>query len=360
MRPSRWALWGMLGVLLLLCACAEEPARVVLRGATMGTTWSVIYAPPPESAKQTKQTKQIELTGQYSGKRELQLLIESELSAINDALSTYIPESEISRLNAAQATVSQRLSARFAEVLDAALSLGALTGGAYDVTVGPLVELWGFGATTSDRQLPTGEEIALALENVGASRLSWNPDTALLIRPDGMRIDLSSIAKGYAVDRLTSVLQSHGVENALVEIGGELRAMGERPEGGLWRLAIESPDPEEGRFIEALNLTDTAVATSGDYRNYFELDGRRYSHLVDARTGYPVEHELVSVTVVDKQCMRADALATALIILGLDEALALAQEMGLAAMFVSRAAAGLDVHYTARFEVYIRQSNPES
>jgi thiamine biosynthesis lipoprotein len=308
---------------------------VVLRGGTMGTTWSIIYADP----------------GDVSGEA-MQSLVESELLAINAALSTYIPDSEISRLNNAEGAEAVPLSPRFAAVLDAALQVGALSGGAYDVTIGPLIELWGFGARDSGDVFPSDAAIRTAQASVGAAQLRWDPATGVLERPAGMRVDLSSIAKGYAVDRLSDLLFGQGVSNSLVEIGGELRARGSRPEGGPWRLAVESPDPARSRFVEALSISNASVATSGDYRNFFEHEGQRYSHLVDPRTGYPVAHELVSVTVIDEQCMFADAMATALIVLGFDAAWELAQTRGIAAHFVSRVGDGLEVHYTPAFEQY--------
>ncbi len=320
---------------MTLAACDRGPERVVLRGATMGTTWSVIYRAVPAVEPE-----------------RLQAQIEAELQDINAALSTYIPDSEISRLNAAPGDYEGQLGEHFAVVLDAALETGRITGGAYDVTVGPLVELWGFGADEFSGAVPPPEAIAEARGAVGAGRLTWDTASRTLRRPAGMRVDLSSIAKGYAVDRLTELLAGYGVGDSLVEIGGELRASGERPEGGAWRLAVESPDPAERRFVEALSLNNAAVATSGDYRNYFEVDGRRYSHLVDPRTGYPVSHELVSVTVIDASCMTADALATALIVMGLDDGLALARSRGIAAHFVTRGSDGLAVHYTDEFDVY--------
>ena len=294
----------------------------------MGTTWSIVYRD----------------TGAI-GSEALSELVEAELEAINDALSTYRPGAEISRLNDTDGLVEVVLSERFATVLDAALAIGRRTGGAYDVTVGPLVDLWGFGAREFTGAVPAAPAIAEARAAVGQDRLGWNAASRVLGRPAGMRIDLSSIAKGYAVDRVSDLVAAHGVVDSLVEIGGELRARGERPEGGPWRLAVESPAPELARFVEALSLSgDVSVATSGDYRNYFEVDGRRYSHLVDPRTGYPVDHELVSVTVVASTCMRADGLATALIGLGLEDGLALARAEGIAAHFVSRDGADLAVH----------------
>ncbi|WP_439108016.1 FAD:protein FMN transferase [Congregibacter sp.] len=334
----RIAITALLAV-FLLSSCADRPSRVVLKGGTMGTTWSVIYSEPEQD-------------GPGVSAEELQTLIETELLAINQTLSTYIPESEISLLNSSPDESSVLLSSRFSTVLDAALSVGGLTDGAYDVTVRPLVELWGFGARTREPVPPTEAQIQAAMVFVGAHRLSWNAEASTLSRPAGVEVDLSSIAKGYAVDQLSDMLAARGVVDSLVEIGGELRARGQRPEGGLWRLAVESPDPSQSRFIEALAVSDAAVATSGDYRNYFEYEGRRYSHLVDPRSGYPVAHELVSVTVVHRECMTADALATALLVLGLDAALQLAKSQGIAAHFVARGEEALEVHYTPAFEAY--------
>lgn len=329
-----------LALLCLLASCGDRSERVVLRGATMGTTWSLVYRD----------------TGQV-GREALRELIETELVAINAVLSTYLPASEISLLNGTEGLVEVVLSEHFATVLDAALAIGQRTGGAYDVTVGPLVDLWGFGAGEYRGEVPAAASIDAARAAVGQDRLSWDVASRRLVRPAGMRIDLSSIAKGYAVDRLSDLVAERGIDDALVEIGGELRARGERPEGGPWRLAVESPAPELARFVEALSLSDdVAVATSGDYRNYFEVDGRRYSHLVDPRTGYPVDHELVSVTVVAASCMEADGLATALIVLGLEEGLALARADGIAAHFVTRDGDDLAVHYTQQFDAHRQAS----
>lgn len=329
------------GVALLAClfGCTDGPTREVLRGSTMGTTWSVIYA-ANDNADRELLNKQMT----------------RELESINQSLSTYIRESEISRLNAMPDQTPVELSDHFSLVLSEALDISEVTAGAYDVTVGPLVDLWGFGPGEFTDAVPSSAAIRGALARVGSGKLRWQPDSKQLSRPPGVRVDMSSIAKGYAVDRLTEILREQGIDSALVEIGGELRAIGGRPEGGAWRLAVESPEPSEGRFIEALNVENMAVATSGDYRNYFEVDGVRYSHLVDPRTGYPVTHELVSVTVVDANCMRADALATALIVLGLDDAMALAERLDLAAYFVSRSAEQLEVHYTSSFGVYLHRA----
>lgn len=339
LRPNSLVVSRTLLVCLLLAlgACTERSPREVLSGATMGTTWSVVY-------------------GRVDGveREALQVLIEAELEDINAGLSTYLSDSEITRLNELPGVATVQVSEQFATVLDAALAIGERTAGAYDVTVGPLVELWGFGSQDFSDRVPDADAVAEAAAQVGASRLSWDRTTRTLTRPAAMRIDLSSVAKGYAVDRVSDALAAMGISNSLVEIGGELRARGERPEGGLWQLAVESPEPGMGRFIAAIKVADGAVATSGDYRNYFEIDGVRYSHLVDPRTGYPVTHELVSVTVVSDNCMEADALATAFIVMGLEEARSLAEQQGIAAYFVWRDSDGLEVHYTPEFASYRR------
>jgi thiamine biosynthesis lipoprotein len=309
----------------------------------MGTTWSVVYADP----------------GMVDAGR-LQALIEADLEAVNASMSTYIPDSEISRFNGLSATgqgqVETQLSADMATVLETALAVGAQTEGAYDVTVGPLVELWGFGSGPERGALPDESAIAAARDRVGAAALVLDRATRRLTAPAGMQLDLSSVAKGYAVDRLVTLLQEAGVVHMLVEIGGELRAVGERPGGGPWRLAVESPRPTGERFIEALVVRDAAVATSGDYRNYFEIDGRRYSHLVDPRTGFPVDHDLVSVTVIHPQCMVADAWATALTVLGREEALRVAALQGLAVLLVARNGDELALDYTPQFTAYLQRA----
>lgn len=343
-RPRAGAVVLGLCLALLLAGCSREGQRRELRGGTMGTTWSVVYADPGAAAARPE---------------TLQARIEAELEAVNAAMSTYLPDSEISRFNAraaaAQEPVSLRLGPAMAQVLDRALAIGDATGGAYDVTVGPLVELWGFGAGGGREVPPTDAEIAAARARVGAGRLEWDAATRRLRAPPGLRLDLSSIAKGYAVDRLVRVLGEAGVQRMLVEIGGELRAQGERPGGGPWRLAVESPRPAAQRFIGALAVEDAAVATSGDYRNYFEVDGERYSHLVDPRSGRPVSHDLVSVTVIHPQCMVADAWATALIVLGREEALRLAQQRQLAALLVARDGEELALDYTPQFAGYLQR-----
>jgi thiamine biosynthesis lipoprotein len=343
--PQRWrsasAVVFALGFFLCLSGCSREGERRELSGGTMGTGWSVVYAHVPGLDQD-----------------ELQAAIEDDLAAINAAMSTYIADSEISRINRSDGAEPVQLSAPLATVLDAALAVSDATSGAYDVTVGPLVELWGFGAGDAVDAVPPADAVAEAASRVGYRRLALDRQSNTLRRPAGLEIDLSSIAKGYAVDRVLALLREHGVVSALVEIGGELRTLGERPGGGSWRLAVESPAQRGPRVLQALSVRDVAVATSGDYRNYFEVDGIRYSHIVDPRSGYPVTHELVSVTVIDDSCMLADAWATALIVLGREAALSLAEARGLAVYLVTRDGDEIAVEYTDEFAQYFNPDAP--
>lgn len=285
----------------------------------MGTTWHVTYAGA-------------------AGPDAIQKAVEAELESVNASMSTYRPGSEISRINNSYSVDEPVvLSPGFSEVLQAALDVGARSGGAYDVTVGPLVDLWGFGAGSDDDWgVPSSRQVEAALARVGQSALEWDAARGALVRRSPVHLDFSSIAKGYGVDRVAEVLESAGVVDYLVEVGGEMRVSGVSPRGDAWRIAIESPMAGQRGVAEALELTDIAIATSGDYRNYVEVGGQRYSHTLDPRTGYPVTHNLVSVTVLHERCMMADAWATALGVVGLEEALRLATEHDLAVYLITR------------------------
>jgi thiamine biosynthesis lipoprotein len=303
----------------LLAGCgARAPESERLQGATMGTTWSLV------------------LVGK--GQREgLQDELESTLEAANASMSTYRQDAEITAINRLPAGETRRVSEAFATVLEAALAVGEQSGGAYDVTVGPLVDLWGFGAASEDAwSLPAPEDIVAVKSRIGQSLLRWEPEQRTLSKRAPVALDFSSIAKGYAVDRLADVLEKRGYSDYLVEIGGEMRVSGKSPRGDAWRVAIERPLPGQRAAELGLELFDSAIATSGDYRNFVEHEGKRYSHTIDPRTGYPVTHDLVSVTVLHESCMMADAWATALSVAGPDEAMRLAEANGLAVYLLRR------------------------
>ena len=303
----------------------------------MGTTWHVTYTAD-------------------AGAGDLKTAIEAALESVNESMSTYRADSEISRVNADDPGDPIILSDAFAEVLVAALDVGARSGGAYDVTVAPLVDLWGFGAdSAADWSLPSPEQVRAVLGRVGQSALAWHPEQGTLIKHEPVSLNFSSIAKGFGVDQVARVLEDAGVVNYLIEVGGEMRVSGTSPRGDDWRIAVEQPLAGQRGIAQALTVTDIAIATSGDYRNYVEVDGTRYSHTLDPRTGYPVTHDLVSVTVLHERCMMADAWATALIVAGPEEALRLARANDLAVYMMTRRGDSLEAQvspaFTARFGV---------
>ena len=293
----------------------------------MGTTFAVTVVGPVSDSVAQRLREDIEVT----------------LADVDGAMSTYDPDSELSRFNRWQRTDWFALSPLTFEVFRQAQEVSRLTRGAFDVTVAPLVNAWGFGAAGPAASLPTDTEVTALLANVGETMLEMDHDPPRIrkSRP-AVQSDLSALAKGFAVDRVADLLDrgDDGVEGYLVEVGGEVRTRGRNEDGHPWRVGIERPVDGPSSIQRVLELTDAALATSGDYRNYFEHEGRRYSHTIDPRTGYPVDHRLVSVSVVDATCMRADALATALEVLGPEEGLALALEQGLAAFLITRGADG--------------------
>jgi thiamine biosynthesis lipoprotein len=322
---------------LLLAACAQEPGLVKLSGPTMGTSWHVSYAPEVKSPAQ----------------QDVEQAIKAILDEVNDSMSTYLSESEINAFNRAEPGQWFVVSPQFSTVLAAALDVGRRSLGAYDVTVAPLVDLWGFGPEIRSDDIPTDEQIALLIERVGQDKLAIDDAGGAIVKHGDIALDFSSIAKGFAVDRVAHWLTAQGIEHYLVEIGGEMRVAGQSARGDAWRIAIEQPESGGRSVARAIQLGDIAVATSGDYRNFFEHDGRRYSHSIDPRTGFPVEHDLVSVTVLHPSAMMADAWATALTVLGTEQAMAVAQEQGLAVYLIRREGDSFVDSYSDTFKPYI-------
>lgn len=320
--PGRFRLAATLLAATLLAACGEGLEPELLTGQTMGTAWSVRYG---------RGSAQIE-------KAALRGLIEVELESINSAMSTYDPESELSRFNRMQTTDWVPVSPPLAQVVDRALAIGELSNGALDVTAAPLVDAWGFGPDGRRQDPPTPEIVAAARRRVDYRKLQARVDPPMLRKLDpALHVDLSSIAKGFGVDRISQVLNEAGISDYLVEIGGEVSTRGRRPDGNAWRIGIERPDAGGRQVQRVLPMRiNGAVATSGDYRNFFEIDGQRYAHIIDPRTGAPVAGTLASVTVIADTCTDADALATALTVLGAEDGYELAATHGLAVMFISR------------------------
>jgi len=314
----------LLPMLPMLAGCGQgnEQQLLALRGATMGTTYSVQVLEPPAALDRNALAKRIK----------------TRLSDINGLMSTYQPSSELSRFNASSATDWFLVSPELVAVVKAARAVSDASAGAFDITVGPLVNLWGFGPTLSADVLPNAGEIQAARARVGWRQLDvqLQPPALRKARPD-LYVDLSAIAKGYAVDQLATLVEAFGIENYLVEIGGELRGRGLNSRGEPWRIAIERPETSKRAMFRVVALHDMGMATSGDYRNFFEVDGEQYSHTIDPATGEPVDHRLASVTVLAAETMQADAWATALLVLGPERGFALAEQLGLAAFFIEHA-----------------------
>lgn len=249
-------------------------------------------------------------------KDHLKKQIDHLLVEINQQMSTYINDSEISQFNRYAQIDWFPVSNDFAFVTQAALDISQQTKGAFDITVSPFIDLWGFGSKTQYTP-PSKEQLINLMPYVGYRHLKINKtQNSLQKDTEKLRIDLSAIAKGFAVDKISQFLKHKGYKNHLVEIGGEVRATGKNTANKDWQIAIEQPGAGEEKVNRILTLRDKAVATSGDYRNYFIKDNIRYSHTIDPKTGAPVKHNLASVTVLHESTMYADAYATALMVMG--------------------------------------------
>ena len=286
----------------------------------------------------------------------LQKAIDEILLGVNNTFSTYIETSEVSTFNKYQGLTEQVKSKEFIRLLIEALRIGRITQGAYDITVGPLVNLWGFGPSFKADDVPNQDKINEALENVGFEKIivDANNNKVKKLKP-AIYLDFSSIAKGYGVDKLAELLESKGYADYMVEIGGEMRVKGHNPQGNRWRIAVEKPDATGRSIYKVINVTDTAIATSGGYRNFFEKDGVRFSHTINPITGKPVQHDLASVTVLGESSMKADAWATAFMVLGGKKGYDLAMENNLAVLFLVQEGESITETSTPRFEVIIKE-----
>ncbi|MDC8832261.1 FAD:protein FMN transferase [Alteromonas sp. chi3] len=310
----------MLVSVVFFVACTKAPQVNVehLVGQTMGTSYNVKYPA---------------LSDVDSG--ALKAAIDQRLVRVNALMSTYDPTSELSRFNQYRYSTPFELSAETMLVIHEAMRLGELSDGVLDVTVGPLVNLWGFGPTMRPETIPSDEDITAVRQYVGLDKLEVRGNTLIKKHPQ-LYVDLSTIAKGYGVDVVADLLEQQGITDYLVEIGGEMRVKGNKADGSPWLIAIEKPVSDERAVQKVVSIGDNAIATSGDYRNYYEQDGIRYSHLIDPTTGKPIQHNTVSVTVVASSSMSADGLATAFNVMGWDSAIALAEEHDIAVFIIRR------------------------
>lgn len=303
--------------ILFLAACDTSPTSFTLRGDALGTFYTISIAELPADMSEAKAKG----------------LADSVLDRVNRLMSTYLEDSELSRFNRYEEAAPFQLSVETYTVFEAAQAIAEQSGGAFDVTVGPLVNAWGFGPEALQNP-PDDAAIAALLERVGYQKLMLHPEKKISkARPD-LYCDLSAIAKGYAVDAVAEAFEETGIRNYMVEVGGEIRVSGKNAHGLDWTLGIESPKPGVRDLHTAVRIGQGALATSGDYRNMYELEGRLVSHTMDPHTGYPVPHALASVSVIHTSCMWADGYATALMALGPEKAMVFARKHGLAAMLL--------------------------
>ena len=320
-----------------VAACAR-PAHTTIRGLTMGTSYTVELAAPMDDAARTG----------------LKQVIDAELAAINRAMSTYDPQSELSQFNGRQDLRWVPASPGLLDVLDSASRISTASQGAFDVTVGPLVDLWGFGPEYRTRRVPDDAAIDRVRKSVGYQHVQTDRSAGAIRKRDGrIEVDLCAIAKGYGVDRVAMILDRQGLHDYLVEIGGELRGRGTTAAGRSWRVGIERP-VEGGHVLgEIVVLENRGIATSGTTEDFFEQDGRHYSHIIDPKTARPVQHPAIAVTVVADTTMEADAWATALVVLGPERGYSLAQARGLAVLFVTASGSTFDVRVTDALRAHL-------
>lgn len=329
------------GCTLFITACAQPPQPITLAGNTMGTTWSVKLT--PEKTLSKKQTEALTHS------------VQSVLDGVNQAMSTYKKDSELSQFNALPTPQCVPASKPLLHVVKASLALHQQSNGAFDATVAPLVDAWGFGPSPKINQAPSDDALRALKHHVGSQYIHIKDDTLCKDRAH-VQLDLSAIAKGYGVDAVTEHLNKQGFKNALVEVGGELYASGSKAKNTAWQVAIETPQAGQRSVFKntILPVSNTGVATSGDYRNYFEEEGIRYSHTIDPKTARPITHKLASVTVLANSAMMADGWATAMMVLGGDKGMKLANQHGLRVFMIVRDGDEFDSMHSKAFQPFMK------
>lgn len=324
----------MKNVMIVVCllgaliSCTGEKKLIKVQGETMGTYYKVVtYG--TESSKDLKED------------------IDKFLRLFNDVFSTYIPSSEISKINKSELE-SFMVTDSMNKILELSLDISTKSNGYFDITVGPLVNAWGFGPD-GKRKIPTNDEIKELLKSIGYSKLKHKDGR--LDRPKGMYLDLSAIAKGFGVDELVKFLEFKGHGNLLVEIGGEVRTRGKKQDGSLWKVGIEGPSEKLGKKLsKVLQLDNLSMATSGSYRNYKKYGDDIFHHTIDPKTGKPANHQTISVSIVSEYCADADAWATALMSMGVEKGIELANKMDLLAYFQYKEGSEVKVISSNKFQ----------
>jgi thiamine biosynthesis lipoprotein len=319
-------------MLTALTGCWFSERVEEFSGPTMGSTYTIKY-----------------VRGQSSpGIDLLKRETESILAEVDLQLSTYRADSVIEKFNQAPAGSCQVMPAGLLELVDAGYALHEESDGLLDLTLEPVLNLWGFGPQARAEKVPTPEALAAAMSRVGMQHLRRQGEQ--LCKDVDLQLDFNSIAAGYAVDKIVQRLSELGVSRYMIEVTGELKAAGLKPDGQPWRIGLEAPQDGQRVAQRVLAVDGYGISTSGDYRNYFEEDGQRYSHTLDPSTGKPINHQLAAVTVVDKSTLRADGLSTVLMVMGTERGLAFAERKGIAAFFVTREGDGFVTQTTQAFE----------
>jgi thiamine biosynthesis lipoprotein len=331
------ALTFFLAVFLSACSPSPQETMLELHGKTMGTTYSIKVFPGDVAIS----------------KEALQIEVDEELVLVNQSMSTYIKDSEINRFNDLVAGVTMPISNEFRDVVAESIRLGESTK-TLDVTMGPLIDLWGFGPDKRPTNRPSQEQLDTMLARIGVDKLILT-EQGLTKTVDGLRLSFSATAKGYGIDKVAELIEKHGIHNYMVEIGGELRVAGTKAGGEAWRIAIEQPDAPMGQrqIHRVVEPGTNGIATSGDYRIFYEMDGEIYTHLIDPATGMPIKHDLVSVTVLHPSAMTADGLATALTVMGMEKAQAYAEEHQLPVYLMSKTDSGIQTWSSTAFKPYL-------
>lgn len=323
----------VLSSVVFLTGC--NPSQAVINGQTMGTYYSIKYVSKSKSLNE----------------KEVQLKVDKLLEQVNDQMSTYRPESELSRFNSSR-NVNKPFPVSIAiiKVINEAIRINQLSGGALDITVGPLVNLWGFGPEPRPDEVPSDNELEKRKAWVGMDKLTVKGNNLIKHIPE-LYLDLSAIAKGYGVDVVAEYLTSLDINDYMVDIGGEVRTKGKNGQNTRWRIAIEKPVTGiEQKVQQIIEPGDMSMATSGDYRNFFEINGVRYSHTIDPRTGRPITNNIVSITVLNPSCMTADGLSTGLGVLKAEQAIGLANQLNIPVMIVTKSTSGFTEYYSDSFK----------
>lgn len=325
-------LFGLVTLIVVLSACGNGDSMESFGGPTMGSTYSIKYvrrAGLPAAA-------------------DVRVEVEKILADIDRQLSTYRSDSDIERFNDLPANRCQKMPASILKLIRVGEQLSEQSEGSYDLTVEPLLNLWGFGPQGREEKVPAEQALAQARQRVGYQHLRIEGDQ--LCKDAAVEVDFNSIAAGYAVDTIAARLEALGIHDYLAEATGELKAAGKKLDGSSWRIALEEPRDDQQVAERIVAVDGFGLSTSGDYRNYFEQGGRRYSHTFDARTGAPVSNTLASVTVIHPSALMADCLSTLLLILGPEHGWDYAEKHDIGAFFVIRADTGFVTRTSHAFE----------